>query len=247
MADKEPLMTTKTFPLSSVINLVIRMGNGSLRVTALDDASEASVSLTAPSSGSEALDRAILERVTVELRNSTLHISSTRPGGIFNRFGGPGDGALDVEVTVPSGTPIKVGASSVEITIVGRCGNADIAAGSAEVKAECVDGELRMRCGSGRLEVGTARGRVRFRAGSGGATLGAVYEDVDLASGSGALSVGVPAGVAAKLELTSGSGRVDPQLEVSPTPITDRDTIRIRARTGAGDIRLFAPPREPDD
>lgn len=263
-------MTTKTFAIANPISLVARIGHGSFRVTALDDVSEASVTLTAESEPSE-----ILDRTTVELRGTTLQITSPRQGGIFSLFGSRSRDAIDVVVTVPSGTPVKVSSFTAGITVTGRCGNADIAAGSSQVSAEHVDGDLRLRygsgncriervtgsvqanCGSGsawfgevggaltsnsgagRLEVGTARGAVRFRTGSGGATLGAIYGDVDLASGSGELSIGVPAGISARLDVTTGSGRVDPQLPISPTSTGGGRAVTIRARTGSGDVHLF--------
>jgi Putative adhesin len=262
-------MTTKTFTITKPIDLVGRIGHGTFRVTALDDVTEASVTMTARAEPSEVLDR-----TTVEMAGTTLQIISPRQGGIFERFSGRTRDAIDVEVTVPSGTPLKISSVTADVTVTGRCGNTDIAFGASDVNADFVDGDLRLRygsgncdvervsgsvqlqsgsgtarfgevggaltsaCGSGRLDVGTARGAVRFRAGSGGATLGAIYDDVDLASGSGELSIGVPAGVSARLDLTTGSGHVDPQLPVSQTSAGGR-AITIRARTGSGDVHLF--------
>lgn len=262
-------MTTKTFQITTPISLLARIGHGSLRVTALDDITEASVTLTATSEPSEAL-----ERTTVELRGTSLEILTPRQGGIFELFGGHSRDALDIEVTVPSGTALKVSTLTADVTVTGRCGNADITSGSSEFSAEYVDGELRVRCGSGsclvervsgsvqtksgsgtarfgevggalnsacgsgQLDVGTARGAVRSRAGSGGVTLGAVYGDVDVASGSGELSIGVPAGVSARLDVTTGSGRVDPELPISETSTGGR-TITVRARTGSGNVHLY--------
>ncbi|HSY15754.1 MAG TPA: hypothetical protein VK816_07195 [Jatrophihabitantaceae bacterium] len=262
-------MTTKTFAITKPIDLVGRIGHGSFRVTAQDGITEAIVTLTARTHPSE-----ILDRMTVELRGATLQVVAPRQGGIFDLLG-RGHDAIDVEVTVPSGTPLKISSFTADVTVIGRCGNADIAAGAAGVDADCVDGDLRLRygsgnchvervtgavnarsgsgtasfgevggaltsaCGTGRLEVGTARGAVRFRAGSGGATLGAIYGDVDLASGSGELSIGVPAGVSARLDLITGSGRVDPRLPVSQASAGGGRAIMIRARTGSGDVHLF--------
>jgi DUF4097 and DUF4098 domain-containing protein YvlB len=262
-------MTTKTFTITEPINVVGRIGHGSFRVTTVDDLAEANVTLTARAEGSD-----ILDHTTVELRGTTLQINSPRQGGIFEIFNNHLREAIDVELTVPSGTPLKLGSLSGEFTVVGRCGTADFASGSTEVKAEHIDGDLRLRYGSGdcdiervtgsvqvksgsgtvnlgevggaltstsgtgRLEVGTVHGAVRFRAGSGGASLDAIYGDVDLTSGSGELRIGVPSGVSAKLDVTTGSGRVDPQLPISESSSGGR-TITIRVRTGSGDVHLF--------
>lgn len=261
---------TKTFAITTPINLVARIGHGSFRVIALDDLTEVTVTLSARDEHAE-----ILDRTAVEFHGTTLQITSARQGGIFDRFNGRHRDAIDIEVTVPSGTPIKIGAVTAGVTVTGRCGNADIASGSSEVNAEFVDGSLRLRCGAGdssvgrvsgsvqtrsgsgtqrfaevggalvyacgtgRLEIGTARGPVRFRAGSGGVSLGAIYGDVDLASGAGELRIGVPEGVSARVDLTSGSGQVDPQLPVSQTAMGIGRPITIRARTGNGDVQLF--------
>jgi DUF4097 and DUF4098 domain-containing protein YvlB len=263
-------MTTQTFALTKPISLVARIGDGSLRVTELDDLLEASVTVTARTERSGALDR-----TTVAMQGATLEVHAPRRKSIFDSPGDSSRDAIDVEVTVPSGTPLKISSDSADITLTGRCGDADITAGSSEVNAEHVDGDLRLRhgsgsCriervtgsvqarsgsgeahfgevggaltatgGSGQLQVGTAHGAVRFRAGSGGASFGAIYDDVDLASGSGEISVGVPAGVSARVDLTTGSGRVSPQLAVSQTATPGSRAITIRARTGSGDIRIF--------
>jgi DUF4097 and DUF4098 domain-containing protein YvlB len=263
-------MTTTTFAITSPISLVARVGYGSFRVTAIDDLAEASVTLTAVDETSD-----VLARTTVELRGSTLQITSPRQGGIFEIFGARTRDALDIEVAVPSGTPVKISSFTADVTVIGRCGDADIASGSSEVTAEFVDGSLRLRygsgnchvervsgsaqvksgsgaatfgevggpltaaCGSGRLEIGTARGAVRFRAGSGGAALGAIYGDVDLASGSGEISIGVPEGVSARLDMTTGSGRVDSELPISDATEGSNRTVKVRARTGSGDVHLF--------
>lgn len=264
-------MTTKTFDITTPINLVARIGHGSFRVTTVDDATEARVTLTARSESSDAVDR-----TTVEMQGKTLQITTPRSGGIFERFGSRGRDGIDFDVTVPSGTPLRIHSMTADVTVTGRCGTTDIASGASEITADHVDGDLRLRygsgnchiervsgsvqtrsgsgaaqfgevggalssaCGSGRLEIGTARGAVRFRAGSGGITLGAIYSNVDLASGSGEVRIGVPAGVSARLDVTTGSGHVDPQLPISQTASGDGHAITIRARTGSGDVHLFA-------
>jgi hypothetical protein len=263
-------MTTNTFPITGPISLLVRIGHGSLRVNAVDNLAEASVTVTARPGSAETVDRTV-----VELRGPTLSVISPRQGGIFNLFNVRGRDAVDIEVAVPSGTPLKISSMTSEVTLTGRSGNCDIETGSAAVRAEFIDGDLRLRngrgdcriyrvsgsaqiqagsgqahvgevggaltsaSGSGRLDVGTARGTVRFRTGAGDASLGAVYGDVDLASGKGEMHIGVPAGVSARLELTTGSGQVDSELPISTSSTSGGPTVTIRARTGSGDVRLF--------
>jgi hypothetical protein len=66
-----------------------------------------------------------------------------------------------------------------------------------------------------------------------------VHGDVDVASGTGELAIGIPAGQAARLDVTTGSGRVNSELPVEERPATAGRAITVRARTGSGDIRLF--------
>ena len=263
-------MTTKSFPVRQPIHLVVRIGHGTVRVTAIDDLTEATVTLTASTGSSE-----MLERTTVELQGSRLAILSPRQGGIFDLRHTRSRDAVDVSVTVPSGTPVKVSSFTADVTLTGRCGTTDIAAGTSEITAEFVDGDLRLRTGSsqchvervsgsvqarsgsgsvrfgevggsltssvgnGRLDVGVARGAVRLRTGSGAATIGAIYDDVTIASGGGELRLGLPSGVAAHLDLTTGSGRVDSQLPIEDEAPASGRAITIRARTGSGNVQLF--------
>jgi hypothetical protein len=269
-------MTTQTFPLTGPINLQVRVSHGSLIVTAQDDLTEAVVTLTPRSKDSD-----ILDRMVVELRGPTLYVTAPRQGGIFDLpiFGGRREkDAVDLTVTVPSGTAIKASSYTADVTVHGRCGGADIASGASDINLEHVDGDLRIRygsgscvaervdgsvtsrsgagkvrfgaisgslnagCGSGELEAGSVRGSVHARSGSGGATLGAVYGDVDLGSGSGSMSIGLPSGYPARLDVTTGSGRVTSDLPIENEPtssISSGDPLTIRARTGSGDIRVF--------
>jgi hypothetical protein len=88
----------------------------------------------------------------------------------------------------------------------------------------------------GRLDV--VRGAVRSRAGSGSVRVGAAHGDVDLTFGSGPITVGVPEGVAAHVDVTSGSGQVHSELPVEQAPRTSDRSISVRARTGSGEVRL---------
>jgi hypothetical protein len=81
---------------------------------------------------------------------------------------------------------------------------------------------------------------VRARSGSGSARLAEVHGDVDVASGAGEVEIGLPAGLNAQLDLHSGSGQVRSELPVDDRPGEGKSKpIRLRARTGSGDVRLF--------
>jgi hypothetical protein len=119
-------------------------------------------------------------------------------------------------------------------------GSVAIRAGSGEARFGVVEGSLQHGCGRGLLDVGEVFGAVQSRTGSGSARLASVHGDVDLASGSGAMSIGLPAGAAAHVDATTGSGRVRSDLPIDDAPKTaTRRPITVRARTGSGDIELF--------
>ena len=82
-------------------------------------------------------------------------------------------------------------------------------------------------------------GAVKWRSGSGDARIGAVYGDVDVASGAGAISLGLPAGVTARLNVQTGSGEVHSDLPIEERPTSEKGAITVRARTGSGDVHLF--------
>ena len=267
-------MTSTSLPLDGAINLQVRAGHGSVTVHAEDGVTEAVVTLEPRVAKSDITDRTI-----VELRGRTLTVNTPRRGGIFDlpMLGGPNRArdTVDMTITVPSGTAMKISSFTADITVAGRSGSIDAASGASDIRLAHVDGDLRLRfgsgnahveqvtgsvevrsgsgaaqfgevggnlssaCGNGRLEVDKALGAVRTRSGSGTAVLGAVYGDVDLASGSGAVTIGLPQGQSARVELMTGSGRVDSELPVDDAPSGDRRKISVRARTGSGDIRLF--------
>lgn len=137
------------------------------------------------------------------------------------------DGAL--RLRYGSGT-----AKAVEVS-----GPVVLRSGSGDAQFGEIGGDLTAGCGSGNLQVRVARGTVRSRCGSGDARLGAVHGDVDVISGSGGLEIGLPAGLSVQLDAQSGSGQVRSELPIEDAPRSRDGAIRVRARTGSGDIRLF--------
>jgi hypothetical protein len=260
------------FPLKGPIELVARLGHGSITVVARDDISEALVRLTPRPDQLE-----VLERCTVEMQGTTLLVVGPRQGGWADLLGGwrrSHDG-IDAMIDVPSGTPLKISSASEDITVTGACGDTDIGTSAARIRLETVTGDLRLRYGrgdsritvvtgsvelasgggsahfgevggslrcrfgSGDIVAGVVRGAVLARAGSASARLGAVYGDVDLAFGSGPVQIGLPAGVAAHVDITTGTGQVHSDLPVEEAPDSAGPTIGVRVRTGAGDIRIL--------
>lgn len=268
-------MSHKTFPLSGPINLHVRLGHGKLTVTAVDDCTEASVTLTALSKSSD-----ILDRIAVGMNGHTLEVLTPREGGLIDFLGGwKRDAAsVDAQITVPAGTAVKLTTFTADIAVVGRTGGADVATGTGTIVLDEVDGDVRLRFGSassrvervtgsatvrsgsgdaifgeirgdleagfgsGDLQADVVRGSSRLRAGSGNLRLDAVHGDVDFTCGSGEMSLGLPAGVSARLDVRTGSGQVRSDLPIDDDRTGSGPAITVRARTGSGDVRLFRAP-----
>jgi hypothetical protein len=265
---------TRTFDLTGPINLDCRVAFGSLTVHAVDNVAQAVATITTQTPESD-----IATRTVVEMRGRTLTVRTPKPHGIMFDFPSwPGglrehDG-VDVDITVPSGTAVKASTYGADITLLGRSGGADIAAGTTSIELDHVDGDLRMRygrgparvhrvtgsaaikagsgditmrevgqlamgCGTGDIAVDVAHGRVHLRAGTGQVRVGLVEDDVDVVVGAGTLAVGLRRGQVARLDVTTGAGRLDSDLSVEETAPASGRAITIRARTGCGDVRLF--------
>jgi hypothetical protein len=118
-------------------------------------------------------------------------------------------------------------------------GSVDIRSGAGNASFGEVDGNLRSATGSGDLSVHVMRGAVTSRCGSGAARLGEVHGDVDMVSGSGMLEIGLPPRVNARLDVQTSSGSVHTDMPIDDAPAADNPSIRVRARTAHGDVRLF--------
>ncbi len=178
--------------------------------------------------------------VTVPTGTALKLATSSAPTTVTGRCGGAdiatGSGAITLE-HVDGDLLLRYGSGGSHTDRVS--GSATVRSGSGDAHFGVIAGSLQHGCGSGRLEVGEVHGSVRSRSGSGSARLAAVYGDVDLASGSGAMTIGLPAGVAARLNVTTGSGRVRTDLPIDDAPAKAKETISVKARTGSGDVQLF--------
>lgn len=133
----------------------------------------------------------------------------------------------DVDVTTGSG--------GIDL---GSCGGrAQLRTGSGEVEVGSLGGPSRVRTGSGDVRLGELSGDLEVRSGSGDVVLAdALSGDVRLNTGSGGVRVGVHSGVAAELDLTTGSGRARSDLDVRHDAPATRPGLRLSGRTGSGDV-----------
>lgn len=184
----------------------------------------------------DALDVAIDVPTGTDLKIST----ASAPIQVIGRCGSADlfTGSADITADVVGGDlRLRSGSSHARIGPV--TGSVVARSGSGSVTLGAVRGSVQAGFGSGNLSVESCRGVVRSRAGSGDAHIGAAWGDIDFVAGSGQVSVGLPSGVSARLDVTSGSGRVSSELPIEDAPLSSGTTITVRARTGSGDIRLF--------
>jgi len=184
----------------------------------------------------DALDVAVVVPAGTALKISTF----TATVSVTGRCGGADIASGGSTITldhVAGDLLLRYGNGTSDVTQVD--GDVTIRSGSGSVHLGHVGGALEAGCGKGTLEVDTVRGSVRSRAGSGDAVLNAVYGNVDLASGSGSVSIGLPSGIAARLDATTGFGQVDTALPIEDRQSSHGPAIKVRARTGSGNIRIF--------
>lgn len=164
-------------------------------------------------------------------------------------------GAGDVQVDRVEGgrLSLETGAGRVDVDTV--AGRADISTGSGRLQVREIDGpavvknsngdswiglvtgDLRINAANGDIAVDRAGGDVVASTANGGITVGAVTRgSVSLKAGFGEIEVGIPAGTAAKLDVSTSFGRIRNQLESTDGPQETDETIDLRARSGYGDI-----------
>jgi hypothetical protein len=235
---------TRTFPLSGPMDLAVRLGHGRLTVHAREGLSEATVTLAAR-------DQDLLEKVTVEMRGSTLTVHGPRQGGLADLLGGwrKDRDTLDVTIEVPTGTAAKLVTASASITTTGRMGPCDVATGNAEVEVDAVAGDLRLRYGNGESRVGSVAGSVQLKAGRcearfgeitgslssglGSGSLHATTVRGDLHARSGAGSTAVDAAYG-NVDLATGSGTLT-------VGVPDGVSVRLDVTTGSGSLHSDLP------
>lgn len=239
-------MPVRTFPLPGPINLSARLGHGSLTIHCVDDLPEARVELTPRPGGEE-----LAEHVTVELVGPTLTVSAPRQGGVFDVFGDMWrkNAGVDVDVTVPTGTAMKITTFTAGVRVEGRCGGADVGNAAARVDLDEVGGDLRLRSGNATVSVRRVTGSVHARTGAGEIHLGEVAGDLDCLCGSGQVRVDTVHGrvrcragsgeasfgaVHADVDLASGSGPLTVGLPVGLT-------ARLDLQTGSGHVTSDLP------
>ena len=135
------------------------------------------------------------------------------------------DGDLDVSTSTGEVRVGDVGGSVV-------CRNSNGASSLGHVT-----GDVRVKAANGRIDIEQADRSVVSKTANGSTRVGRVGTgDVHLASGAGGIEIGIPLGTAAWLDLGSKYGEVRNELDTAHGPDAADRTVKVSARTGAGDI-----------
>nr|WTB28326.1 DUF4097 domain-containing protein [Streptomyces sp. NBC_00830]WTB35756.1 DUF4097 domain-containing protein [Streptomyces sp. NBC_00830] len=160
------------------------------------------------------------------------------------------------DIRLDETTTLRVESSSGDLT-VDRADRADIVAGNGAVHLKRVDGPVTAKTGNGDIRIGEAHGEIRATTPNGRLSVGRAYgdvtartangdirigeirgSDVQLETADGSIDVGIPGGVAARLDLDTAGGRLTNELTSSNAPSDGESHVSLRARTSNGDISV---------
>ncbi|MCF4140770.1 DUF4097 family beta strand repeat-containing protein [Streptomyces sp. Tue 6430] len=136
------------------------------------------------------------------------------------------DGDAEVRTTVGR---ISIGEIDGAAVVKGSNGTVDIGKVTGDIDVHCANGDISVDHAWGlRTDIETANGSIRVGEVTGGAVV--------LRTASGDLEIGIGAGRPAKLDLTTGFGRVHNMLE--STDESSEESVEVLARTSYGDISV---------
>ena len=192
-----------------------------------------------PGGGRESIDVRIELPAGSEIQGDTgvAALRSTGELGAFRFKTGAGD--LDVERA--GAVEIRTGAG--DLSVGHAAGDLNASTGSGVVRIDTVDGSATIKNSNRETWIGHVAGDLRVNAANGDIRLGeAAPGAVEARTAFGKIDVGIPAGIAAWLDLDTGFGRVNNDLADSHRPDAGEETVEVRARTSYGDISIRRAP-----
>lgn len=129
----------------------------------------------------------------------------------------------------------STGSGTLRIDRIG--GRAEVKNSNGDTRIGTSGGPLRVKAANGDIEVDRAQGDVHATTANGSLRVGrAERGSVQLKTAMGRIEVGIPAGTAALLDLTTKFGTVRNGLAAADQPSAGEGTVEVHAQTGAGDI-----------
>lgn len=170
----------------------------------------------------------------IGVRVSSAPVTVTGRAGRVDIQSGTGP----VSVSHATGTTsVRTGSGQLQLGTMN--GEVHARSGRGDVEIATIERPASVVTGSGNVWLGTVTGDVLVRSGSGDVTVADAAEgQTELITGSGQLRVSLHKGVAAEIDLTSSTGDVDSELDVSDEPPEQRPSLRVFGRTGSGEALL---------
>ncbi|MER7011190.1 DUF4097 family beta strand repeat-containing protein [Saccharopolyspora sp. NPDC000359] len=170
----------------------------------------------------------------VGVNTSSGEVRVTGPAGRVNIQSG--SGTTSVEQASDRAT-IRSGSGQLRLGTM--AGGVHARSGSGDVEISSLEAASSVATGSGNVWFGTVSADVLARTGSGDLTISdAIEGQVELITGSGELQVSIHRGTKAEVDLTSSTGSVSSDLEVSEEAPEEEPKLHVFGRTGTGDAVL---------
>jgi hypothetical protein len=206
-----------------------------------------------PRRGAESIDVSIA-LPTGSLVHADAGVATLRSSGRLGEFRGKA-GVGDISLDETGSLELKTGAG--DIRIERAAGGAEVMTGSGSVRIGRIDGAAVVKNSNGDTWIGEVVGQARVRAANGDISIDVAHEGVSAKSANGdvvfgevarggavaqsaagAVEIGIRDGVAAWLDLHTGFGHVQNDLEASGAPEPGQGTLEVHASTSYGDITI---------
>ncbi|HYA00414.1 MAG TPA: DUF4097 family beta strand repeat-containing protein [Candidatus Binatia bacterium] len=210
-----------TFETPEPIAVSVELVTGDIRIAA-SDRNDTIVGVR-PSDAARGADVTAAVQTTVDCAGGNLLVRAPRRWLRYTPLGWR-RGSVDVEISLPAGSSLRVDASLAAIRCAGSLGQCELRTREGEIMLDAT-GPLRARTGGGDITVERARGRVEARTASGTIRIGAVAGPGVIRNSTGDTWVGEATG---GLRVSSASGKVS----------VDRAHSDVAAKTAYGDIHL---------
>jgi DUF4097 and DUF4098 domain-containing protein YvlB len=212
---------TATFDTAQPIAVWVELVTGDIRIAA-SDRSDTIVGVR-PSDAARRVDVLAAEQTAVDYTDGTLLVRVARHWLRYVPFGWRG-ASVDVEISVPAGSSVRVDAGLAAIRCAGTLGDCKVRTGAGEIVLE-VAGPLNVRTGAGDITVNRACGRVQAKTATGAIRIDAVEGPAVIRNSTGATWIGEVTG---DLRVSCASGTVS----------VDLAHADVAAKTAYGDIHL---------
>lgn len=170
-------------------------------------------------------------------------------------------GAGDVRLDHTGALDVDTGAGSVAVDRVS--GRAEINTGTGQVRVGAIEGDAVVKNSAGSIRVAEVTGDLRAttsagdieidragRAVTANTSLGSIRVGqvvrgaIVLQTATGSIDAGIRAGTAALLDVHTGFGRFNNEMDAADSPAATDETAEVRARTSFGDITVRRAAKE---